>query len=235
MVQAHKEQLQTIGSSAKPLAEDSELYAFLTQQVGESSGSRRLLARLGQLKLQHAKGLNEDSRFLVDFVLRQLASLEQAKNFPKERRMKVEKEVNEDIRNLELFIQGDKMERKLSCFQKVCKQNQRRLGLSETVESFKNKILSLKTDLSDTFSGAEQLNGLLQTAKEKKDQVKSLLGFGSNERRLLLDSFSKVGELDKNIDKAYDVSKEMTEVFRKGKEYSEKVESVYQPLMSLAG
>lgn len=76
---------------------------------------------------------------------------------------------------------------------------------------------------------------MLQAAKEKKDQVKSMMGMGSNKRRLMLDSLNKVTELDQNIDKAYNLSKQMTETFKAGKEYSDKIDSVYKPLMSLMG
>ena len=58
---------------------------------------------------------------------------------------------------------------------------------------------------------------------------------GAGGRRLMFDSFTKVKELDQNIDSAYDISKKMTDTFKAGKEYSDKIDSVYKPLMNMVG
>ena len=58
---------------------------------------------------------------------------------------------------------------------------------------------------------------------------------GTLRRRLIFDSFNKVAELDQNIDSAYNLSKKLTDTFQAGKEYSEKIDSVYKPLLTLMG
>lgn len=74
--QAYHEDLNKISVEAKPLIENTELYKYLTQEIASEQGNRRLVAKLGKFKLDHARELNEDSKFLIDFTIRQLLTLE---------------------------------------------------------------------------------------------------------------------------------------------------------------
>ena len=47
-----------ITDKVKPLIEDSDLYNYLTKEIGSSSGNRRLIAKLGKFKLDHARELS---------------------------------------------------------------------------------------------------------------------------------------------------------------------------------
>ena len=60
--------------------------------------------------------MNKDIRFLIDFSTRQLMKLEGVRNLSEERRTQVDKEINDEIRDLEEFINTGDMQRKLTGF-----------------------------------------------------------------------------------------------------------------------
>jgi len=92
--------ISQLATQGKPLVEETELYNTLTTGLQENT-QRRLVGQLQAIKLKHLKGMNKDVRFLIDFSTRQLMKLEESRNLSEERRTQVEKEINEEIRDLE--------------------------------------------------------------------------------------------------------------------------------------
>lgn len=72
----------------------------------------------------------------------------------------------------------------------------------------------------------------MDSAKAQVDKVKGLLSL--NGRRLFLDTFTGMGNLVNDINKAHEKAKLMTETFNQAKGYSDNFNQAYSTLMNLA-